>query len=68
MASPKAELASDIKFIKTPAPQPSAFETGEDCGVHVTNVSPDPKNARCMVQSLRPVDIQKVGIPIATTC
>jgi len=44
MASPKAELASDIKFIETPAPKPSAFETGEDCGVHVTN-SPAIKNA-----------------------
>ncbi|TPX13608.1 uncharacterized protein E0L32_006079 [Thyridium curvatum] len=30
---PGAELTEDINFIKTPAAQPSKFETGEDCGV-----------------------------------
>lgn len=35
----KAELAADIAFIDTPPPKPSTFETGEDCGVPITNVS-----------------------------
>lgn len=34
------ELSSDIDFIKTPAAKPSEFETGEDCGIALTNVSP----------------------------
>jgi len=41
MSPPKRqgeELEADIKFIKTPAPPPSKFETGEDCGVEITNV------------------------------
>lgn len=44
MAS-KAELASDITFIETPPAKPSTFETGEDCGVPVTDVSLLPFNA-----------------------
>lgn len=42
MASEKIngeELEGDINFIETPAPQPSTFETGEDCGVRTTKVS-----------------------------
>lgn len=35
----KPVLAADIDFIKTPEAQPSKFETGQDCGVRVTNVS-----------------------------
>lgn len=34
------ELSGDIDFIKTPAAKPSEFETGEDCGIALTNVSP----------------------------
>ncbi len=34
------ELEGDITFITTPAPALSSkFETGEDCGVEITNVS-----------------------------
>jgi hypothetical protein len=33
------ELEGDITFITTPAPVPSKFKTGEDCGVEITNVS-----------------------------
>jgi cyclopropane-fatty-acyl-phospholipid synthase len=33
------ELEGDITFIKTPPPAPKKFETGQDCGVKVTNVS-----------------------------
>lgn len=32
------ELEGDITFIATPAPVPSKFATGEDCGVETTNV------------------------------
>jgi cyclopropane-fatty-acyl-phospholipid synthase len=32
-------LDSDIDFIKTPAPKPSAFGTNESCGIPLTNVS-----------------------------
>ena len=38
----KADLARDITFIETPPAKPSTFETGEDCGVPVTNVSIGP--------------------------
>lgn len=33
------ELEGDIIFIATPAPSPSKFGTGENCGVEITNVS-----------------------------
>ncbi|KAL2817616.1 S-adenosyl-L-methionine-dependent methyltransferase [Aspergillus granulosus] len=33
------ELASDINWIKTPAPAPAKFPTGEDCGIPVTNAA-----------------------------
>ncbi len=38
MAS-KAELEGDIRYIKTPKAQPSAFESTQDCGVPITSVS-----------------------------
>lgn len=39
MATKDAELEGDIHFIKTPSAEPSAFETGVDCGIPLTNVS-----------------------------
>ncbi|GJN81805.1 cyclopropane-fatty-acyl-phospholipid synthase [Purpureocillium lilacinum] len=36
MAS-KAELEGDIRYIKTPKAQPSAFESTQDCGVPITS-------------------------------
>jgi hypothetical protein len=33
------ELEGDIKYIETPKAKPSAFLTGQDCGVELTNVS-----------------------------
>ena len=40
MATKKGDqLTSDINFIKTPAAKPAEFETGEDCGIALTNVS-----------------------------
>lgn len=37
--SKDVELSSDIDFIKTPPAKPSQFETGDDCGIALTNVS-----------------------------
>lgn len=37
--APGEELEGDITFIATPAPAPTKFGTGVDCGVEVTNVS-----------------------------
>lgn len=37
--SKDVELSSDIEFIETPPAKPSQFETGEDCGIALTNVS-----------------------------
>lgn len=34
-----AELSDDIHFIQTPPTKPSQFDTGEDCGIPLTNVS-----------------------------
>lgn len=34
-----AKLEGDVKFIKTPEAAPSAFGTGQECGVATTNVS-----------------------------
>ncbi|KAH8657874.1 cyclopropane-fatty-acyl-phospholipid synthase [Xylariales sp. PMI_506] len=43
MASPKEsggpELEGDIHFIETPKAQPSAFATGEDCGIPITTAA-----------------------------
>lgn len=36
----EVQLSSDIDFIKTPAAKKAEFETGEDCGIALTNVSP----------------------------
>ncbi|KAJ5726870.1 hypothetical protein N7493_005897 [Penicillium malachiteum] len=45
MATKKGDqLTSDINFIKTPAAKPAEFETGEDCGIALTN-SPAIHNA-----------------------
>ena len=35
----EVELSSDIDFIKTPAAKPAKLETGEECGIALTNVS-----------------------------
>ena len=37
MSSP--DLTSDIHFIQTPPAKPSKFETIEDCGIPLTDVS-----------------------------
>lgn len=37
--SKDVELSDDIQFIETPAPAPPKFETGESCGVALTNVN-----------------------------
>lgn len=49
----KADLASDIEFIKTPHAQPSKFETGEDCGVPITKVS-EPRHLNRPIRSASP--------------
>lgn len=33
-----SHLAGDVDFIQTPKAAPSSFETGQDCGVKITNV------------------------------
>lgn len=38
----EVELSSDIDFIKTPAATPAKLQTGEDCGIALTNVGPCP--------------------------
>lgn len=35
----EVELSGDIDFIETPAAKPKEFDTGEDCGIALTNVS-----------------------------
>ncbi|KAJ5116818.1 hypothetical protein N7456_001166 [Penicillium angulare] len=37
MAAKGPELTSDINFIETPAAKPAQMETGEDCGIKLTN-------------------------------
>lgn len=34
----EVELSGDIDFIKTPAAKPAKLQTGEDCGIGLTNV------------------------------
>jgi hypothetical protein len=41
-------LDSDIDFIQTPAPEPSAFGTTESCGVPLTDVSLS-INSNCLI-------------------
>lgn len=35
----EVELSSDIDFIQTPAAKSAELETGENCGIALTNVS-----------------------------
>lgn len=51
MASNKFDLASDVEFIKTPAPAPSKFEA-QDCGVPTTDVSSSPMHCYSLVKLL----------------